>query len=56
MSDTKTQPVKKQGQHNQKNMDPKRMGQSPAEPQKKGQYQEGQTEQHNSQREKQPTR
>ena len=54
MSDTKTQPVKKQGQHNQQNMDPKRMGQNPAEPQKKEQY--SQTEQHNSQREKQPTR
>lgn len=56
MSDTKTQPMKKQGQHNQQNMDPKRTGQSPAEPQKKEQYQESQTEQHNRQPEKQPTR
>jgi hypothetical protein len=54
MSDTKTQPVKKQGQHNQQNMDPKRMGQNPAEPQKKEQYRGNQTE-HNNQREKQPT-
>jgi len=56
MSDTKTQPVKKQGPHNQQKMDPKRMGPSPAEPQKKERYQESQTEQHNSQREKPPTR
>jgi len=56
MRDKKTQPMKQQGQSHPKNMDPKRMGQNPAEPQKKEQYQESQTEQHNSQREKQPTR
>lgn len=56
MSDTKTQPVKKQGQRNQQNMDPKHMGQNPDELRKKEQYQESQTEQHNSQREKQPAR
>jgi hypothetical protein len=56
MSDTKTQPIKKQGQHNQQNMDPKRVGQNPDELRKKEQYQESQTEQHNSQRERQPAR
>jgi hypothetical protein len=56
MSDTKTQPNKQQGQQHQQNMDPKRMGQNPPESQKKERYQESQTEQHNSQREKQPTR
>ena len=56
MSDTKTQPVKRQAQPHEQNMDPKRMGQSPPGSQKKESYQESQTEQHNSQREKQPAR
>lgn len=54
MSDKKTQPVKQQGQPHQQNMDRRNTG--PAQPQKKEQYQESQTEQHNSQREKQPAR
>ena len=60
MSSTKPVSEKQKGQQNQQTNDPKRMGNSPVEPQKNDRdtedNQQRQKDQHNSQRSNQPTR
>jgi hypothetical protein len=59
MSSTKPTNDKQQGQHNQQGNDPKRMGNIPSEHPKYEQdsrNQQGQKGQHDSQRDKQPSR
>jgi len=59
MSSTKPINDKQQGQYNQQGNDPKRMGNNPSEPQKNerdSRNQQSQKGQHDSERDKQPSR